>query len=192
MSECELVRLECRPEALAALAGHLESYGAVDGEPEWLVSAVWLRAGGVDYLATSSTKVLRDGYIARPLAIDRTVDFHAQMQSELPDIAARLAARTGQFELPEAALPPLPADLRRCSAPPVSTTVLIRLAQCRSAVHRVAGALLFEFDQGRRLLVGTDPATPAMVLSEDELLIDRYLVRSEALTIPAYAEQYCD
>ena len=189
MDERELVKLQCSPEALATLASQLESYGPLAAEPEWLVSAVWLCAGGVDYLATSSTEVLSDGHIARPLAIDDTGDLLRAMEGELPDIAARLVARTGQFELPELATPERPSSLTRCPAPPASATVLVRRSRCRSIVHRVACAVLFEFDEGRRLLVGTDPATPAMVLSEDDSLIDRYVAQCETLSLAAYSDR---
>ena len=94
MGEGEFVKLECRPETIRALAEQLERIGAVMGDPEWLVSAVWLSTADAEYLATSSTKVLSDGYIARPLTIDRTDDFVRQLRSDLPDVASRLVARS--------------------------------------------------------------------------------------------------
>ena len=45
------LELECRPETLRALAEHLGRFGAVMGDPEWLVSAVWLCASDGEYLA---------------------------------------------------------------------------------------------------------------------------------------------
>jgi hypothetical protein len=190
VSGFDLVKLECGPETIGALSSHLEGYGPVDGEPQWLVSAAWLCAADADYLATSSTEVLSDGYIARPLAIDRVDEFLRKMRSELPDIAARLVARTSDVQLPEAARPEPPAALQRSRGPPRSTTVLIRLAQCRSIVHRVACGLLFEFDGSPSLLVGTDPSTPAMVLSEDSKLIERYVAECEHLGAAEYIDRY--
>jgi hypothetical protein len=182
----DLVTLECDPETVRALAARLERYGPLNGEPQWLVSAVWLCTATTDYLATSSTKVLPDGYIARPLAIDRSDDFLRQMRDEVPDIAARLMARTSDIRLPEPARPEPSGDLHRCPSAPCSTSVLVRMARCRSIVHPVACALRFDFEGGRSVLVGTDPSTPAMVLSEDRKLIDRFASACESLSAEDY------
>ena len=192
MGECDLVRLDCRAEAIGALSSGLERYGPVGGEPAWLVSAVWLGASNGDYIATSSTRVQLDGYIARPLAIHRTDDFLRQMRTEPPDIAARLMARTSDVKLPEPARPEPPRALERCPGPPSSTLVLIRQTQSRSILHRVACGLLFAFEDERSVLVGTDGDTAAMVLSEDPSLIDRYVAECEPLTVAEYLSRHRD
>jgi hypothetical protein len=189
VGEGEFVGLECRPEAIGALAAHLTDFGAVEGQPEWLVSAVWLRADNADYLATPSTKVLSDGFIARPLTIDRADDFVRQLRSELPDIAARLVVRSSDLRLPEPARPEPPSELEQSPGPPLATSVLIRLAERAAAEHRIACGLLFSFES-QRVLVGTDPATLAMVLSKDDELIDRYAATCEALSAGEYLERY--
>ncbi len=159
------------------------------GDPEWLVSAVWLCTSDGEYLATSSTRILSDGYIARPLAIDRTDDFVRHLRSDLPDVASRLIARTGDADLPEPARPPEPALLEHCPHPPLSASVLIRVAAREATEHRVACGLLINFE-GRRLLVGTDVGTLAMVLSDDDDLIDRYLAGCELLAAADYLDRY--
>jgi len=185
------VRLGCRPGAISALAGRLDRFGAAPGDPDWLVSAVWLCSGDAAYIATPSTTVLFDGYIARPLVIDRADDFVRQLKGDLPDIAARLVARSSDLKLPEAARPQPPADLRRCPGAAKSVDVLVHVASRAAAEHRIACGLLFGFED-RRLLVGSDMGMLAMVLSEDEDLIDRYLTRCEAIDAKEYLERYPD
>ncbi len=185
----EFVKLECRPETIRAIAEHLGRFGAVMGDPEWLVSAVWLCTSDAEYLATSSTRILSDGYIARPLTIDRTDDFVRHLRSEWPDVASRLVARTGDADLPEPECPLPPALLEDCPHPPLAASVLIRLAERAASEHRVACGLLITFEE-RRLLVGTDVGTLAMVLSDDDNLIDRYLERCELLAAADYLDRY--
>lgn len=187
----EFVRLGCRREAICALAGQLDRFGATPGDPGWLVSAVWLCTADADYIATPSTTVLFDGYIARPLAIDRADDFVRQLKGDLPDIAARLVARSSDVKLAEAARPQPPADLQRCPGVPKSVEVLIHVAARAAAEHRIACGLLFTFE-GRRLLVGSDTGMLAIVLSEDEDLIDRYLARCEAIEVEEYFDRVRD
>ena len=191
MSADDLVKLECRSETLVALASGLERFGPVAGEPDWLVSAMWLCTANTDYLATSSTQVLGDGYIARPLVIDRADEFLRQLKGELPDISGRLIARQSGLQLPEAERPVPPSDLRRCASSQHSTDVLVRVSERASAVHRVACALLFGFDDGTSLLVGTDIGTLAMVESDDRSLIDRYVASCEVVTADDYVRRYC-
>ena len=185
----DIVKLEGRPEAIRAVSDHLEQFGAVEGEPDWLVSAVWLRADHADYLATPSTRVLSDGYIARSLTIDRADDFVRQLRSDLPDIAARLVGRGSASRLPRPARPQEPPSLDQCSGPPLTTSVLIRVATRVAAEHRIACGMLFSFND-HRLLVGTDPGTIAMVLSKNAALIDRYLADCEALPAGEYLARY--
>lgn len=185
----EFVGLGSRPEAISALADQLERFGAAEGEPEWLVSAIWLCTPHADYLATPSTTVLSDGYIARPLAVDRVDDFVRQMKGDLPDIAARLVARSSDLKLPESARPQAPATLQRCPRVPDSTKVLVHVASRAAAEHRIACGLLFGFEE-RRLLVGTDMGTLAMVLSEEEELIDRYVARCETVDASEYFDRF--
>jgi hypothetical protein len=189
VSAGEFVKLECRPDTIRSLAQHLRRFGAVGADPEWLVSAVWLCTSDAEYLATSSTRVLSDGYIARPLTIDRTDDFVRHLRSDLPDVASRLVARTGDARLPEPARPRPPASLERCPGPPRSTSVLIRVAERAATEHRVACGLLLNFE-AQRLLVGTDVGTLAMVLSDDDHLIDRYLAGCEILACLDYLDRY--
>jgi len=183
------VKLECRPETIRALAQHLERFGAVMGEPEWLVSGVWLCTPNAEYLATSSTRVMSDGYIARPLTIDRADDFVRHLRSDLPDVASRLVARTGNADLPDPARARPNGALEQCPAPPSATFVLVRVAVRAAAEHRVACGLLLNFE-ARRLLVGTDVETLAMVLSDDEDLIDRYLEGCERVAADDYLGRY--
>jgi hypothetical protein len=143
------------------------------------VSAVWLCAPDAVYISTPLTTVLSDGYIARPLAIDRADDFVRQLKGELPDIAARLIARNSDIRLPEAARPKSPLSLQRCPGAPTSAAVLIRMARRASVEHRVACGLLFTFD-----------GTLAMVLSEDTNLIDRYIADCEAVPANDYLDRY--
>ena len=189
MGEGEFVGLGSRPETICALARQLERFGAAPGDPDWLVSAVWLCTPDADYLATPSTTVLFDGYIARPLAIDRADDFVRQLKGDLPDIAARLIARSSDLKLPEAGRPQPPAALQQCSAPPRSTSVLVHVASRAAGQHRIACGLLFGFED-RRLLVGSDMNMLAMVLSEDDELIDRYLARCEAIDAKEYLDRF--
>jgi hypothetical protein len=181
----EFVKLECRPETIGALAAHLSNFGPLEGPAEWLVSAVWLRADNADYLATPSTTVLSDGYIARQLTIDRTDDFVRQLRTDLPDIGARLVARSSDLGLPEPARPKPPSDLDQSPGPPLATSVLIRVAARASTEHRIACGLLFSFG-AQRVLVGTDPSTLAMVLSRDDQVIDRYVTACEKLPADEY------
>jgi hypothetical protein len=185
----DIVRLEGRSDAIRTVSDHLEQFGAVEGEPDWLVSAVWLRADGADYLATPSTRVLPDGYIARPLTIDRADEFVRQLRSDLPDIAARLVGRRSDARLPESARPRAPSSFEQCSSRPLATSVLIRVATHSAAEHRIACGLLFSLED-HRLLVGTDPGTLAMVLSNDAELIERYLVACETLPTEEYLARY--
>ena len=191
MSVDDLVKLECGgPATIRALASRLQRHGPAEGQPEWLVSAIWLCTDNADYLATSSTKVLSDGYIARPLAVHRVDEFLRQVRNELPDIEARLVARTGDAQLPELARPLRPTTLQECPGPALSTSVLIRVSERASSIHRVACGLLFRFDGGRSLLVGTDLGTAAMVLSDDDELIGRYASDCEALAAEEYVSRY--
>ena len=191
MSADDLVKLECRTETLIALASGLERFGPVTCDPDWLVSAMWLCTASADYLATSSTQVLADGYIARPLVVDRADEFLRQLKGDLPDISGRLIARQSGLQLPEAERPMPPSDLRPSPSSRHSTDVVVRVSERASAVHRVACALLFGFDDGSSLLVGTDIATLAMVVSDDRSLIDRYAEDCEVMSADAYVRRYC-
>ena len=152
-----------------------------------LFSAVWLRTGNAEYLATTSTRVLSDGFIARPLNVERTSDFVTTLSSELPDISARLVARGSGVQLPEATDPSPPSPVRRWDTSSYSTDVLITSASRPTTKHHVACGLLLE-SRDRRLLVATDPATPSMVLSEDPELIARYVAQCERIAVKDYLE----
>jgi hypothetical protein len=182
----ELVRLDCAPEALNALAGELMSFGPTEGAPDWLVSAVWLQAGSTPYLAAASVEVLPNGFVARRLSIATRGDLLRHLDAELPNVSAHLLARGSAMDLPPADPPPLPQTLRPWPAGPYSTHVLVRFTQRPSGSNQVACALLFTSEAGQALLVGTDVSSLAMVLSEDAQLISRYREPCEALTPAEY------
>ncbi len=189
MSEGEFVKLGCRPAVLRSLATGLTGFGPTGGSPDWLVSAVWLRTEREDYLATASVVVLPDGFVARGLCVATPSEVTEHVEAELPDISGRLRARGNGMSLPEipGALP-APEALTPWSGV-YGMSVLVRVAQCRSRIHRLACALLFE-GEGSRLLVGTDPSTLAMVFSEDQELIARYGRDCEQLTPEDYLGRY--
>lgn len=186
MGVTDHVKLECRPEAISALAAGLQGFTPIGADPQWLISAVWL-AGDADYLATPSTKVQPDGYIARPLAIQRVDEFTDRLAADLPDISSRLVARQSGVRLPDAEHPRRPA-LSSVPAGEYSMAVLIRICVRSATTHRVACGLLFTF-HGGRLLVGTDVGTLAMVLSQDEALIDGYLAACETIPSKDYIDR---
>ena len=175
MRESDLVPLQCSRQTLAALAAGLSKFGPTEGEPDWLVSGVWLCTSDRNFVATSSTIVLADGYVARTLAVHSPQGLADTVAADLPDIEDRLNARGVNVPLGHAcgAFGP-PAGLCEWDCVGSSTKVLIRVAERLLTTRRVACGLLFESAAGRSLLVGTDTTTMAMVVSEDEPLIDRY------------------
>jgi hypothetical protein len=186
----DLVTLKCRAETLTALATGLTRFGPTQGEPEWLVSGVWLCVGDAHYLATASVEVLADGYVARPLDIAPTDELADRLEAELPDVSARLVGRGNAFELPRAGDRPMPPkSLSTWHNGPYSTSVLLRVSERVSSVHQVECALLFVGGNRRSLLVGTDPSTLAMVISEDEALIERYGASCKRLPLKDYLER---
>lgn len=185
----ELVGLDCQPGTIAALQSGLEQFGGLE-TAEWLISAVWLKASDCDLLATSFTNVLSDGYIARPLSIARADDFARQLRTELPDVGARLASRQTGGQLPDPARPEPPARLKHRPPGLYQLDVLIRIARRASCTHRIACALRFEFAAGGSLLVGTDSATLAMVLSEDPKVVARYSAACEVIPAADYLDRY--
>lgn len=90
--------------------------------------------------------------------------------------------------MPEPARPQLPA-LEHSPGPPLATAVLVRIAARAAAEHHVACGLVFSFAD-YRLLVGTDPSTLAIVLSQDPELIDRYSAGCEVLPAEEYLGRY--
>ena len=179
------VRLKCEPGTLGSLASGLTHYARVDGEPEWLVSGVWLRAGRAQYLATATVAVLSDGFVARGLSIGTPEEHTKNLEGELLKVAARLAARGNAISLPEVETPFPPQHLNRWAPKAYATKVLVRVSGRASTTHRVACGLLFAGAQSR-LLLGSDPSTLALVLSDDLELIDRYCSECEALTPAKY------
>lgn len=189
MGESEFVEIDCEAETLLAVATRLSRYGPADGAPDWLVSGVWLRTDAADYIATASAVMLANGSVARPLGINRPVELMRQIQAELPNVSARLIGRNGGIELPDADhTPDPPPSLHRWPSVPYSTHVLVRASQRHATTSRVACALLME-SETVSLLVGTDPSTLAMVLSEDAALIGRYRADCEALSPQEYLER---
>lgn len=63
--------------------------------------------------------------------------------------------------------------------------VLVRTSRRERAINRIACGLLFKAGE-HMLLVGTDLTTLAMVLSEDEELIERYSRDCEKLLLEDY------
>lgn len=192
MSIGDLVAFKCRRQTLEALAGGLTRYGPAGETPEWLVSGVWLAAGKAQYLATASVEVLSDGFVARPLAIMPPAELAGQIEAELPDVSDRLRARGNGMDLPPPEVPQTPVSLTPGPGEASRMHVLVRLSRRASITHHVACALLFAGADGRSVLVGTDPSTLAMVLSEDPALIDRYRSDCETLTPADYLERCGD
>ena len=185
----EFVGLGCQADTLWTIAEGLTHFGPTGGVPDWLVSGVWLCAGGEQYIVTASVEVLPDGYVARSMIIRSPGDFVAQIASDLPDVSARLLGRGSTIDLGEIlARPVAPQSLTPWSPGSSSAAVLVRVAQRASTINQVACALLFIGDNGRSLLVGADPMTLALVLSEDPVLIDDYRSGCESLTVIEYLE----
>jgi hypothetical protein len=187
----DFVGLGCRTDALEALSRRLTGFGAGGGAPDWLVSGVWLRTPATQYLATSSTHVLSDGYVARALDITPVREFVEQLKTDLPDVSERLAARCSDIELPSAdEQPAAPRLLSDWPGGDYETFVVLRRAARSANVHRIGCALLFTAGGGRRLLIGADPSTPAMVVSEDEALIERYCDACELIPAAEYVRRF--
>jgi hypothetical protein len=182
----EFIPLKCGDDTLAALAAKLTGFAPAEGAPEWLVSGVWLCTNDEQFLATGSVEVLSDGYLARPLNIDRPADVAAQIEAELPDIEGRLMGHGSRLELPTAVTPRAPESVNPWSTGGYSMSVLARVARRASIVSRVACALLFAPEEGAALLVGTDVSTLAIVLSQDRPLVDRYRHDCEELSLAEY------
>jgi hypothetical protein len=183
----EYVRLKCKPETLDALAGALTHYGRTDGEPEWLVAGVWICAKGEDYLATSSVEILPDGFVARSLSICPPEEIANHLEGELPNITARLASRGNGRDLPPVEAPSPPKHLNPWPTERYDTKILVRVSRRALSTNRVACGLLFTAEDGRRLLIGSDPSTLALVLSEDSGLIDLYCEECEELSPAEYS-----
>lgn len=171
-----------------ALASGLSRWGRAEAEPGWLVSGVWLCTREADFLATSFTNVLADGYVARTLNIHRAEELTSAVEEDLPDIEKRLRARGSNGVLPADHCDfRAPETLQPWDPCPYSTDVLVRVAERSLTTHRVPCGLLFEAD-GRRLLVGTDTSTLAMVVSEDDDLIRRYSSACEKIAANEFSE----
>lgn len=185
----EFVGLGCQAETLWAIAEGLTHFGPTGGAPDWLVSGVWLCAGGNQYIVTASVEVLPDGYVARSLIIRSPGALVAQVKADLPDVSARLFGRGSAIDLGEiSALPSAPQSLTEWPPVPYSASVLVRIAQRASTINQVACALLFISDNGRSLLVGADPMSLALVMSEDQVLIEDYRSGCETLTVIEYLD----
>jgi hypothetical protein len=182
----EFVRLKCQPGTLEALAARLTAFGATNGAPDWLVSGVWLCTEDTQYLATASVTVLKDGFVARSLCIVTPEDLSEHLEAELPDIAARLRARGNEINLPDARHLPRPVSLSPWPRRDYAMSVLVRSSRPDAEANRVTCALLFKTERRPRLLIGTDPSMLAMVLSEDDELIERYREGCEELSTSDY------
>jgi hypothetical protein len=182
----DYVRLNCEPQTLEALASGLTHYGPSAGAPEWLVSAVWLYTPTARFIATATIAVLPDGFVARGLGICRPEDFTKQLKGELPDVAARVTARGNGMTLPSAEEPPPPDQLKTWSTTDYETHILIRASRRATGQNHVACALLFTDRDGTSLLLGSDPSTLALVLSDDPALIERYRNECAVFTLAEY------
>lgn len=181
----EFVKLRCLPGTLEGLARALTRFGAAPGLPDWLVSGVWLCSDEAQYLATATVEVLPDGFVARSLCITAPDDFSDHLHAELPDLSARLRSRGHGSGLPPVDPPSAPASLKTWPFRTYSMVVLVRASERERGINRIACGLLFRARQ-HMLLVGTDPTTLAMVLSEDEELIERYGRGCEELLLEDY------
>jgi hypothetical protein len=180
------VSLNCRAETLVALSANLTRLGPAMGEPDWLVSGVWLCCGAENYLATASTEVLPDGFVARALQIDPVDELVRRVAADLPDISTRLIGRKGSVDLPCAdEVPSPPTTLRPWGPGAYETEVLIRPSARQAHIHRVACALVFTNEAGS-LLVGTDSSSLAMVFTDKQTMIDRYRAGCEAVRMERY------
>lgn len=185
----DLVPLGCRADTLVALSTSLTRFGPAAGSPEWLVSAVWLCTADKDFFATATVEILSDGYVARPLNLDRPADLVARVEADLPDVQGRLIGRGSDLGLPSAGnVLAAPSDLAPWPAEPYAMSVMVRLAKRAMVTSRVACALLFATEAGSALLVGTDVSSLAMVLSEDVALIDHYRQSCDELTLAEYRQ----
>ena len=183
-----LVPLACRADTLRSLAAGLKRFGAAGGEPEWLVSAVWLCTAHSTFFATASPEILADGYLARRLAIATPADVAAGIDCNLPNIEGRLLSRGSGIDLPQSAVLEPPAEgLSSWEGSDATTKVVLRVAERDLATDRIAVGLLFG-SGAKRLLVATDPSMLAMVLSDDPALIDRYCAGCELLSVAQYLE----
>ena len=188
----EFVGLRCAAETLRAVATRLTRFGPAEGGPDWLVSAVWLCTDDDEFLATASAMVLANGHVARPLNLHRPGELMREVKADLPNVLARLVGRNGDLDAEvNEEVPAPPSSLADWAAGSYTTKVLIRVSERHETRNRIACGLLFERD-GRSLLVGTDPSTLAMVLSEDALLIERYRVECEAWSPNEYLSRARD
>lgn len=184
----DFVPLNCSLDILEVLEAGLTRFGPADGAPDWLISGVWLCCGDSDFFATGSVEVLADGYVARPLVIDIPERIAAEIEEAIPDIQGRLVSRGSNTRLPDHVnAPAAPETLQAWPAEAYSTSILLRVAASGLLEHRIGCALLFT-SPSQKLLVGTDKTTLAMVLSQDEQLIDRYRRECEELSPAQYRE----
>ena len=192
MSTGDLVTLKCAPQTLRALAIGLTQFGRAEGEPDWLVSGVWLHTPDAHYLVTASVEVLSNGFVARSLWVGLPTDLAAYLEAQLPDVSDRLLAHGNGMELPQPVVPRPPRTLSDWPAGNSEMHVLVRVSQRAASINRVACALLFSSSDGRFLLVGADRSTQALVLSEDRALIQRYRSDCDALTADEYLRRAAD
>ena len=186
MGTGDYVRLNCEPETLEALASGLTQYAPTPGAPEWLVSGVWLCTARDRFIVTANVAVLPDGFVARGLNICRPDEFAAHLEAELPDVAARVTARGNGMSLPLAEAPSPPDRLKAWPSEDYETRVLVRATARMSGSKHAACALLFTSDDGTSLLIGSDPSSLALVLSEDPELIGRYRDECAVLSLAEY------
>jgi hypothetical protein len=185
------VAIESGAGSLLALAEGLTQFGPLGGEPEWLVSGIWLCAGLSQFILTATVDVLSDGFVARVLNICTPDELVAQIQGHLPDVSGRLVTRGSAISLADA-IPRLsaPARLTRWPPGPYRMSVVVRTSQRASSPHRVACALHFVGERNNQLLVGTDITSIAMVMTQEPSLIASYMKGCEAYAPADYLERF--
>ena len=179
------IPLACDAGALDDLSTGLVRFGPAGSEADWLVATVWLCTANANYLASSATEVLADGYVARRLTIQHPAQLAASIELELPEIHDRLLAHGHDLELPPAAVLAPPSSLESWPGGDYAASILMRIAPRPSGHHEVACGLLME-SSCRTLLIGTDPATQALVFSELPATIERFVRDCTALAPSAY------
>jgi hypothetical protein len=182
------VPLACDAGTLDDLSSGLKLFGPATSGPDWLISAVWLCTAAKRFIATSSTEVLPDGYVARRLTIHEPEIFASEIEAALPGIHDRLRAHGRNISLPATAIPQQSAELAHWPEGPCSLSILARVAGRPSGSNQIACGLLFE-SADRKLLVGTDRSSMAMVLSETSAVIDDFMSDCVRVSLAEYEQR---
>lgn len=184
----EIVSLIAPEAALEWLSTDFLSFSPAENDFEWLVGGVWLRTKFGVFLATAGVTVLADGQVVRPLELQSSEDMLAQVAAEIPFINDHLQEHASSVMIESPPLQFLPVVLKPWRAETYTMHIVIRNWRCRARARALqsASALLFTSGGGARLLVGTDVASLAMVLSEDLTLIEAYLDDCQLMSVADY------